>query len=74
MIIATGGYAGNPELLKQYCSYYDEHIQCIGLPHTGDGLLMGREIGASTEGLGLLHLEWPHVHGDPKAVLTTLAM
>lgn len=73
VIIATGGYAGNPELLKQYCSYYDEHIQCIGLPHTGDGLLMGREIGASTEGLGLLHLEWPHVHGDPKAVLTTLA-
>lgn len=73
VIIATGGYAGNQELLKKYCALYDENVQCFGLHHTGDGLLMGTEIGAATESLGLMHLEWPHVHGDPKSVLTTLA-
>jgi fumarate reductase flavoprotein subunit len=73
VIIATGGYAGNKELLKRYCAYYDDHIHCFGLPHTGDGLLMATEIGAATESLGLLHLEWPHVHGDPTSVLASLA-
>jgi fumarate reductase flavoprotein subunit len=34
---------------------------------------MATEIGAATETLGLLHLEWPHVHGDPTSVLTSLA-
>ena len=72
VIIATGGYAGNKELLKRYCAYYDDHIYCFGLPHTGDGLLMATEIGAATETLGLLHLEWPHVHDDPASVLTSL--
>lgn len=72
VIIATGGYAGNKELLKRYCTYYDDNIHCFGLPHTGDGLLMATAIGAATESLGLLHLEWPHVHGDPASVLSTL--
>ncbi|MFC1533389.1 FAD-dependent oxidoreductase [Thermodesulfobacteriota bacterium] len=73
VIIATGGYAGNKELLKKYCEYYDDNIRCFGLPHTGDGLQMAIEIGAATESLGLLHLEWPHVHSDPEAVLATIA-
>ena len=73
VIIATGGYGGNKELLKRYCADYDDQIQCFGLPHTGDGLLMAIEIGAATESLGLLHLEWPHVHGDPASVLASVA-
>lgn len=73
VIIATGGYGGNEDLLRKHCPYYDEGVRCLGLPHSGDGLVMACEAGAATEGLGLLHLEWPHVHGDPAAVLATLA-
>jgi fumarate reductase flavoprotein subunit len=56
VIIATGGYAGNKELMKKYFPYYEDyHIYSV--PLTGDGLLMAIEIGAATEGLGnaLLH-------------------
>lgn len=73
LVIATGGYGGNGDLLRKYCPQYDESIKCFGLPHKGDGLLMALEAGAATEGLGLLHLEWPHVHRDPGSVLATLA-
>ncbi len=60
VIIATGGYGGNQELLKKYSPSYSENIRYIGFPHvTGDGLLMATEIGAATEGLGTLIL---HTH------------
>jgi fumarate reductase flavoprotein subunit len=59
VIIATGGYGGNKELLKKYCQYYRDDMECGGLPHTGDGLLMAMAIGAATEGLGLLLLGGP---------------
>jgi fumarate reductase flavoprotein subunit len=35
----------------------------IGLPHTGDGLLMAMEIGAATEGLGILQVSGPDFRG-----------
>ena len=59
VIIATGGYGGNKQLLKQYCPHYRDNMTCGGLPHNGDGLLMAMEIGAATEGLGLLLLGGP---------------
>jgi fumarate reductase flavoprotein subunit len=65
VIIATGGYGGNKELLKKYCPHYRDNMDCGGLPHTGDGLLMAWEIGAATEGLGLLLLGGPGP--EPKA-------
>ncbi len=65
IIIATGGYGGNKKLLKKYCPYYRDNMDCGGLPHTGDGLLMAWEIGAATEGLGLLLLGGPGP--EPKA-------
>jgi fumarate reductase flavoprotein subunit len=64
VIIGTGGYAGNKELLKKYCSSYTEDMLCYGLPHMGDGLLMTTEIGAATEGLGILHLGGPDFTGS----------
>jgi fumarate reductase flavoprotein subunit len=73
VIIATGGYAGNRELLQKYCEYYDDHVHCFGLPHTGDGLRMAADLGASTASLGLLLLEWPHVYGDGSASLESIA-
>ncbi len=64
VIIATGGYAGNNKLLKQYCQFKIENLKCYGLPHTGDGLLMATEIGAATEGLGILHMGGPDFIGE----------
>jgi len=54
VIIASGGYGGNKELLKKYCWYYNDNLHLGGLPHTGDGLIMAMEVGAATEDLGFL--------------------
>jgi fumarate reductase flavoprotein subunit len=52
VIIATGGYGGNRELLKKYSPFYTESLKCGGLPHMGDGILMAWKAGAASEGLG----------------------
>jgi len=59
VIIASGGYAGNKELLKKYSPQYRDGMECGGLPNQGDGLLMAMGIGAATEGLGLMLLGGP---------------
>lgn len=63
VIIASGGYGGNKELLKKYYPSFSEDMHNVGLPHTGDGLLMAIEVGAATEGLGTLQLGGPHFLG-----------
>jgi fumarate reductase flavoprotein subunit len=60
-IIATGGFAGNKKLLRKYCPDYHEDMERIGVPNTGDGLLMAWEVGAATEGLGQMMLGMPKV-------------
>jgi fumarate reductase flavoprotein subunit len=72
VIIATGGYAGNKELLKKYYPDYTEDLYSVGMPHMGDGLLMATEIGAATEGLGNLQLRGPYFRGSLN--LITVAM
>jgi NADPH-dependent glutamate synthase beta subunit-like oxidoreductase/NAD-dependent dihydropyrimidine dehydrogenase PreA subunit len=59
VVIATGGYGGNKEWIRKYCSNYNESMFCIGLPNMGDGIRMGIEAGAATEGLGMLQIEGP---------------
>jgi fumarate reductase flavoprotein subunit len=60
VIIATGGYGGNKELLKKYISSYSDNTIYVGFPHnTGDGLKMAIEVGAGTDGLGTLMLHPP---------------
>ena len=59
VVIATGGYGGNKEWIKKYCSNYNESMFCIGLPNMGDGIRMGIDAGAATEGLGMLQIEGP---------------
>jgi fumarate reductase flavoprotein subunit len=63
VIIGTGGYAGNKELLKKYCRWYSEDILNPGLPHMGDGIRIATEIGAATEGLGTLQWLGPVFEG-----------
>jgi len=47
VIIASGGFAGNKELLKKYCHLYYDGMRLGGHAHTGDGLLMAEEAGAA---------------------------
>jgi fumarate reductase flavoprotein subunit len=72
VIIATGGYAGNKELLKQYYPFYNEDLYSIGLPHMGDGLIMAMEIGGATEGLGILQLRGPYFQGCLEGVVAAM--
>ncbi len=63
VIIAAGGYGGNKQLLSNHCPHYVEDFDCVGLPLKGDGLLMAMEVGAATEGLGILLAHGPHFKG-----------
>ncbi|MFC1945892.1 FAD-dependent oxidoreductase [Chloroflexota bacterium] len=69
VIIATGGYGGNKQLLKKHSPVYRENMKCDGIPHTGDGIIMATEIGAANEGLGFLLMSGPQV---PNAVLLSI--
>jgi fumarate reductase flavoprotein subunit len=64
VIIGTGGYGGNRDLLKKYYPGYTEDLCLHGLPNMGDGLMMAMELGAATEGLGILHLRGPRFAGS----------
>jgi fumarate reductase flavoprotein subunit len=61
VIIASGGYGANKELLRKHFPYYSDKMVYIGVPNKGDGLQMAIEAGAATEDLGqvLLH---PHFY------------
>jgi len=72
VIIATGGYSGNKELLKKYCPCYTDDVHLNGLPNTGDGLVMATEIGAATEGLGMLHLMGPFFTGSLRVMVVAV--
>ncbi len=63
VIIATGGYGSNKEMLKKYCPQYTENMGTSGKFHTGDGLRMAWEVGAASEGLGILQLVGPDFAG-----------
>jgi len=70
VIIATGGYGGNKDLLRQSPNYR-ENMLCDGFRHTGDGIAMATEAGAATEGIGLLLLSGPQIPGSVQLTLDT---
>jgi len=60
VIIATGGYASNKVLLEKYCPEHAKRLKEEGLPGMdGDGLMMAMELGADTDGLGILQMVGP---------------
>ncbi len=65
VIITTGGYGGNKDLLQKYCPGYSyDDVNYLGLKDlTGDGLLMAIEAGAATEGMGMPHYWGGHYLG-----------
>jgi fumarate reductase flavoprotein subunit len=61
VIIATGGYGGNHDMMTKYCPGYSNPLPAAGIEtaHTGDGIQMAFEAGADNEGLGNLLLCGP---------------
>jgi fumarate reductase flavoprotein subunit len=53
VIIATGGFVQNPDLVREYGPDYVGLIPTAPPSHQGDGLKMAMETGAATEGIGL---------------------
>jgi fumarate reductase flavoprotein subunit len=75
VIIATGGYNSNKEMMRQYCPQYDvsnidklnvrkthpgDRIRWVGQMHNGDGIRMAFDIGAASDGLGILLMNGPN--------------
>ena len=70
VIIATGGFGDNRELLKKHCPDYYDDMPCDPWPHhaahSGDGLIMAGEIGAALADdvpiyhLGVYYPEYPY--------------
>jgi fumarate reductase flavoprotein subunit len=58
VVIASGGYANNKEWIKKYAGFdLDLNIVPVGnVGKTGDGIRMAGEVGADSEGLGVLEL------------------
>ena len=58
VIIATGSFPGNVELLRKYCPDYYDGMQLGKWPyHTGDGLIMADEIGAGiADSIPMFHI------------------
>lgn len=59
VIIATGGFGGDRELLKKYCPRFRDNMMLAGAPNTGEGIFKALEIGAAADGLGMLMVAGP---------------
>jgi fumarate reductase flavoprotein subunit len=60
VVIATGGYANNPDMIKRYTGFElgSDLFMPLELELTGDGIRMAWEAGAAEEGIGLLQLQY----------------
>ena len=60
VIVATGGYANNAEMIKRYTGFElgRDLFMPLGLDLMGDGIRMAWEAGAAEEGMGLLQLQY----------------
>ena len=66
VLIATGGYSGNKQMIEKYFPHDSKDLICWGLHHNGDGIRMAEDCGADNEGLGILQLSGPHVPATVK--------
>ena len=73
VIVATGGYGNNKEMLRKYVANYHDTMTYDGPPsNTGDGIQMAVEIGAATAGLGTVNIHGPFL--KPKSDSHTMKM
>lgn len=56
VVLASGGFGANTEMLKKYNTYWgeiDDHIKTSNSPAiTGDGIVLGESVGADLVGMG----------------------
>ena len=64
VVIGTGGFGGNKEMLRKWVPGYQDSMPCLGVPHEGDGIQMALRLGAGTEGLGHMQYEAPSTKGS----------
>ena len=64
VIIATGGFAGNSQMMRRWLPFYHDEMQLRGLPHRGDGILLAADAGAATGGGITLEAEGPAFSGS----------
>lgn len=62
VVLATGGYGANPEMVKQY-NDIPVTLSASAAGVTGDGLIMAQKVGAALEGMDYIQI---HPHGMPK--------
>ena len=62
IIIATGGFAGNKELMRRYFPNLKEGMMLSGLPLNGDGIYLAAQAGASIEDVATILKEGPRFH------------
>ena len=53
VILTTGGFVSNPELLREFGPEYSELEPTAPPTHQGDGLIMALDVGAATAGIGM---------------------
>jgi len=63
VLISSGGFAGDKELMRKYCPDYREELRLAGVPNTGQGIFMAFEAGAAPDGLGYLMTGGPLAGG-----------
>lgn len=60
VVIATGGYGANPEMRAEYNTYWPDLPLTMPTTNssdiTGDGIIMGKEVGANLVGMGFVQL------------------
>jgi len=70
VILTTGGFQGNPDLTARYFGRWADRLVLRATPHsTGDGLLMGQAIGASTS--RAMSSFYGHLIPAPPAIVPT---
>ena len=53
VILASGGFIRNKELVKEFGPHYVECVPVTPPTHMGDGLKMALQVGAATQGIGI---------------------
>lgn len=56
VILATGGFTRNQELIEQYAPEYSEAFAFTGAGSTGDGITLTKKLGAQVTGKGMMGL------------------
>ena len=63
VLISSGGFAGDKELMRRYCPDYREEMGMLGAANTGEGIFMALEAGAAKDGFGYLMAAGPIAGG-----------